>query len=113
MALFAGLIGLGFGALNAADEYWLPAISPLLSSLAVLLGLGLLGLLDHLLHGLLGLLDLSNQWADLGGLLLRHVFLLRKTLGTGFLPRAQGLSNRVITKTPNATLPVATTFFPL
>jgi len=42
MALFAGLIGLGFGALNAADEYWLPAISPLLSSLAVLLGLGLL-----------------------------------------------------------------------
>ncbi|NBQ19868.1 MAG: murein biosynthesis integral membrane protein MurJ, partial [Synechococcaceae bacterium WB5_2A_257] len=42
MALFAGLIGLGFGALNAADEYWLPAISPLLSSLTVLLGIGLL-----------------------------------------------------------------------
>ena len=42
MALFAGLIGLGFGALNAADEFWLPAISPLVSSLAVLLGLGLL-----------------------------------------------------------------------
>ena len=44
MALLAGLIGLGFGALNAADVYWLPAISPLLSSLAVLVGLGLLWL---------------------------------------------------------------------
>ena len=43
-ALLAGLIGLGFGALNAADVYWLPAISPLLSSLAVLIGLALLWL---------------------------------------------------------------------
>jgi putative peptidoglycan lipid II flippase len=42
MALFAGLIGLGFGALNAADEFWLPSLSPLLSSLAVIAGLGLL-----------------------------------------------------------------------
>ena len=42
MALFAGLIGLGFGALNAADEYWIPSVSPLLSSLAVIGGLGLL-----------------------------------------------------------------------
>jgi len=42
MALFAGLIGLGFGALNAADEFWLPAVSPLLSSLAVIVGVGLL-----------------------------------------------------------------------
>lgn len=42
MALFAGLIGLGFGALNAADEFWLPAVSPLLSSLAVIVGIGLL-----------------------------------------------------------------------
>ncbi|MEB3260479.1 MAG: murein biosynthesis integral membrane protein MurJ [Cyanobacteriota bacterium] len=42
MALFAGLIGLGFGALNAADEFWLPAVSPLLSSLSVILGIGLL-----------------------------------------------------------------------
>ena len=25
MALFAGLIGLGFGALNAAGEFWLPS----------------------------------------------------------------------------------------
>ncbi|MEB3243570.1 MAG: murein biosynthesis integral membrane protein MurJ [Cyanobacteriota bacterium] len=42
MALFAGLIGLGFGALNAADEFWLPAVSPLLSSLAVIVGIGVL-----------------------------------------------------------------------
>ncbi len=42
MALFAGLIGLGFGALNAADEFWLPAVSPLLSSLSVIVGIGLL-----------------------------------------------------------------------
>jgi putative peptidoglycan lipid II flippase len=42
MALFAGLIGLGFGALNAADVYWLPSVSPLLSSVAVIAGIGLL-----------------------------------------------------------------------
>ena len=42
MALFAGLIGLGFGALNAADEFWLPSVSPLLSSVAVIGGIGVL-----------------------------------------------------------------------
>ena len=42
MALFAGLIGLGFGALNAADVFWLPSVSPLLYSVAVIGGLGLL-----------------------------------------------------------------------
>ena len=42
MALLAGLIGLGFGALNAADVFWLPSVSPLLSSVAVIAGLGLL-----------------------------------------------------------------------
>ena len=42
MALLAGLIGLGFGSLNAADEFWIPAISPLMSSLALILGVGLL-----------------------------------------------------------------------
>ncbi|HIK55010.1 MAG TPA: murein biosynthesis integral membrane protein MurJ [Synechococcales cyanobacterium M55_K2018_004] len=39
MAVLAGLIGIGFGVLNAADSYWLPSISPLLSSVTVLLGL--------------------------------------------------------------------------
>ena len=42
MALLAGLIGLGFGSLNAADEFWIPAISPLMSSVALVLGVGLL-----------------------------------------------------------------------
>lgn len=41
MALFAGLIGIGFGTLNAADLYWLPSISPLFSSSALLLSLGI------------------------------------------------------------------------
>lgn len=40
MAVLAGLIGIGFGTLNAADQYWLPSISPLLSSVTVLIGLG-------------------------------------------------------------------------
>jgi putative peptidoglycan lipid II flippase len=44
MALFAGLIGIGFGTLNAADQYWLPSISPLFSSITLLIGLGLLAL---------------------------------------------------------------------
>jgi putative peptidoglycan lipid II flippase len=40
MALLAGLIGIGFGALNAADQFWLPSISPLLSSVTVIIGIG-------------------------------------------------------------------------
>lgn len=42
MALLAGLIGIGFGVLNAADTYWLPSVSPLFSSLAVIGGVGVL-----------------------------------------------------------------------
>lgn len=42
MAIFAGLIGIGFGSLNAADMYWLPSVSPILSSVTVIAGLGLL-----------------------------------------------------------------------
>lgn len=42
MALFAGLIGIGFGTLNADDQFWLPSVSPLFSSVTVLIGLGLL-----------------------------------------------------------------------
>ncbi|NET10111.1 MAG: lipid II flippase MurJ, partial [Symploca sp. SIO2B6] len=40
IALFAGLIGIGFGTLNAADLYWLPSISPIFSSTALLVGIG-------------------------------------------------------------------------
>jgi putative peptidoglycan lipid II flippase len=44
MALLAGLIGIGFGTLSSADMYWLPSISPLLSSVTVILGIGWLWL---------------------------------------------------------------------
>jgi putative peptidoglycan lipid II flippase len=44
MALLAGLIGVGFGTLNAADLYWLPSVSPLFSSITVIVGLGILAL---------------------------------------------------------------------
>ena len=39
MAVLSGLIGIGFGTLNAADQYWLPSISPLFSSVAVIIGI--------------------------------------------------------------------------
>ncbi len=63
MAWFAGMIGIGFGALNAADQYWLPSISPLLSSLTVILGVAILGLT-------LGPRLLSPEYALVGGLVL-------------------------------------------
>ena len=42
LALLSGLIGIGFGTLNASDSYWLPSISPLFSSLAIVGSVGLL-----------------------------------------------------------------------
>ncbi len=42
VALFAGLIGIGFGTLNAADQYWLPSISPLFSSVTIVMGVAVL-----------------------------------------------------------------------
>nr|WP_228035236.1 murein biosynthesis integral membrane protein MurJ [Oculatella sp. LEGE 06141] len=63
MALFAGLIGIGFGSLNAADHYWLPSISPLLSSVTVLIGLVVLALQ-------LGPEITAPEYALLGGLVL-------------------------------------------
>ncbi|WP_346292046.1 murein biosynthesis integral membrane protein MurJ [Sphaerothrix gracilis] len=63
MAFFAGLIGIGFGTLNAADQYWLPSISPLFSSLTVLIGLGILALS-------LGSEITAPQYAMLGGAVL-------------------------------------------
>jgi putative peptidoglycan lipid II flippase len=37
LAVLSGLIGIGFGTLNAAEHYWLPSISPLLSSVTVII----------------------------------------------------------------------------
>lgn len=63
MAVLAGLIGIGFGTLNAADQYWLPSISPIFSSAALLVGLGGLAIF-------LGPKILDPQYAMLGGLVL-------------------------------------------
>ncbi len=96
LALLAGLIGIGFGTLNAADQYWLPSISPLFSSVTLLTGLGILvmavgnkiGLPEYALLGgqvlawgtlagaiLQWLVQVAAQWrAGLGTLRLRFNF---------------------------------------
>ncbi len=63
MALLAGLIGIGFGTLNAANLYWLPSVSPLFSSITVIIGLGFLALQ-------LGEKVTTPQYAMLGGAVL-------------------------------------------
>ncbi|OWY68027.1 murein biosynthesis integral membrane protein MurJ [cyanobacterium TDX16] len=42
MILLSGLIGIGFGTLNTANQYWLLSLSPVLSSITIILGLGIL-----------------------------------------------------------------------
>jgi len=74
MALLAGLIGIGFGTLNAADHYWLPSLSPALSSITVLLALGILGfgLGDQILAPEFALMGgLALAWGTLAGALLQ------------------------------------------
>ncbi|BAB77709.1 all0185 [Nostoc sp. PCC 7120 = FACHB-418] len=63
MALFSGLIGIGFGTLNAANQYWLLSISPLLSSVAVVFGIGIMTLQ-------LGKDIIKPEYAFLGGMVL-------------------------------------------
>ncbi|MBD1878902.1 murein biosynthesis integral membrane protein MurJ [Coleofasciculus sp. FACHB-T130] len=63
MALMAGLIGIGFGTLNAADMYWLPSVSPLFSSITVIGGLAVLALQ-------VGNQITLPQYAEVGGLVL-------------------------------------------
>lgn len=63
MALLAGLVGIGFGTLSSADMYWLPSISPLLSSVTVILGVGWLWLT-------LGAKLIQLDYAILGGMVL-------------------------------------------
>ena len=63
LAILGGLIGIGFGTLNAAEHYWLPAVSPLFSSVAVIGGLGILALQ-------LGEKISLPQYAQLGGAVL-------------------------------------------
>ncbi|MBD2214923.1 murein biosynthesis integral membrane protein MurJ [Nostoc linckia FACHB-104] len=63
MALFAGLIGIGFGTLNAANQYWLLSLSPLLSSITVIIGIGILAL-QH------GKDIIRPEFAVIGGMVL-------------------------------------------
>ncbi len=89
MAWFAGMIGIGFGALNAADQYWLPSISPLLSSLAVILGVGALGLT-------LGSDIMTPQYAMLGGIVLAATTLsgtVLQWLAQVWAQKREGLGN--------------------
>ncbi len=65
MTLFAGLIGIGFGTLTAADSYWLPSVSPILSSMTVILGIGGLALA-------LGGKIIDPQYVHLGGMVLAY-----------------------------------------
>lgn len=63
LAVLAGLIGIGFGTLNAADQYWLPSVSPLFSSVVLIAGVGVL-------FGVLGEQINAPQSVRLGGMVL-------------------------------------------
>lgn len=86
MALLAGLIGIGFGTLNAADQYWLPSISPLFSSVTVIAGILILSLQigDKIItpeYALTGGLVLA--WGTLIGAILQWLVQLAAQIRTG------------------------------
>lgn len=69
LAVFAGLLGIGFGSLNASDQYWLPSISPLFSSLTIVIGVGSL-------FWWLGDKINSPEYVQLGGIVLASTTLV-------------------------------------
>jgi putative peptidoglycan lipid II flippase len=69
VAWFAGMIGIGFGALNAADSYWLPSISPLLSSVTMVGSVVALAVIY-------GKDLLKPEFAAIGGAVLAGAFLV-------------------------------------
>jgi putative peptidoglycan lipid II flippase len=76
MTFLAGLIGIGFGTLNAGDMYWLPSISPLLSSLTVIAGVGWFILQYGDKSDLIENAHLGGQvlaWSTLAGAILQWV----------------------------------------
>ncbi len=76
MTFLAGLIGIGFGTLNAGDMYWLPSISPLLSSLTVIVGVGWFILQYGDKSDLIENAHLGGQvlaWSTLAGAILQWV----------------------------------------
>jgi putative peptidoglycan lipid II flippase len=89
MILLSGLIGIGFGTLNTANQYWLLSLSPILSSIAIILGLGILYL--SLGHKMISptYVAIGGQvlaWGTLAGALLQWIVQLvvqwRLRLGT-------------------------------
>lgn len=76
LAVLAGLIGIGFGTLNAADHYWIPSISPLFSSVALIGALGIfilqtgsdIGLPEYAMTG-----GMVLAWGTLAGAILQWV----------------------------------------
>jgi len=81
-AWFAGMIGIGFGALNAVDVYWLPSVSPLLSSVAMVGGVaGLWAMLGSRLT--------SPENAALAGMVLAGSFVVGTVLQWGAQAIAQ------------------------
>lgn len=90
MALLSGLIGIGFGTLNAANQYWLLSISPLFSSVTVIVGIGILALqlgnqINTPQYALVGGLFLA--WGTLAGALLQWLvqLVVQWRLGLGTL----------------------------
>ena len=73
MAVLAGLIGIGFGTLSSADFYWLPSISPLLSSATTIIGIGVLAIY-------LGQKIMLPEYALLGGKVLAGTTLIGAVL---------------------------------
>jgi putative peptidoglycan lipid II flippase len=63
LAVLAGFIGIGFGTLSSAQFYWLPSISPLLSSATTIIGVGILAIY-------LGRKIMLPEYALLGGKVL-------------------------------------------
>jgi putative peptidoglycan lipid II flippase len=90
MALFAGLIGIGFGTLNVANQYWLLSLSPLLSSITVVIGIAFLTL--HLGKDILkpenaAIGGMVLAWGTLAGAILQWLVqqLVQWRLGLGSL----------------------------
>lgn len=90
MALLAGLVGIGFGTLNTANQYWLLSISPVLSSITIIIGLGILALQlgDNIVlprYALLGGQVLA--WGTLAGAILQWLaqLITQWRLGLGTL----------------------------
>jgi len=90
IAMLSGLMGIGFGTLNTANQYWLLSLSPVFSSITIIIGLGILALqLGHRVtepqYALLGGMVLA--WGTLAGAFLQWLVqqIVQWRLGLGTL----------------------------